>query len=91
MTAINANVNVTEKNNILICLFVEMTASRKPQKPENFNKYVYNINQFAFIWYFFHVCSFFSFVAIFFAKFWKCFDLNDASQSDEQLCLLTVV
>ena len=67
----------SKQNNILICLCVEMTAIRKLQTPENYNKHTFYINQFAFIWYFFHVCSFYRFVALFLAKFWKCMDLND--------------
>ena len=65
---IDTNVKCHQKNNILICLCVKMTRIRKQQTPENYNKYDYCLNQFAFIWYFFHGCSFYRFAAIIFAK-----------------------
>ena len=41
-----------------------MTTIRKQQTPRSYNKIVYCVNQFAFIWYFFHGCSFYCFATI---------------------------
>ena len=49
---------------------------RKQQTQRSYNKNVYCVNQFAFIWYVFHDCSFYSFAKIIFAKIWKYIDLN---------------
>ena len=49
MIPVDAYVNVTEKNDILICLCIKMTVIRKQQIPENHDKYVHYLNKFAFI------------------------------------------
>ena len=41
-----------------------MTTIRKQQTPRSYNKIVYCVNQFAFIWYFFHGCSFYCYATI---------------------------
>ena len=56
------------KTVILICVCVKITTIRKQQNPRSFNKNVYCVDQFAFIWYFFQNCSFYSFWTIIFCK-----------------------
>ena len=70
-----------------------MTTMRKQKTPGSYSKYVYCVNQFAFSWYFFHDCSFYSFVTIIFAKIWNYANLNGdvksrriLSQVGEYLC-----
>ena len=54
-----------------------MTSVGKQQTPRSYNKIVYCVNQFAFIRYFFHGCSFYCFWPIIFAKkIWKYIDLK---------------
>ena len=54
-----------------------MTSVRKQQTPRSYHKIVYCVNQFAFIRYFFHGCSYYCFSAIIFApKIWKYINLN---------------
>ena len=53
-----------------------MTTILKQHTPGSYNKNVYCVNQFAFIWYFFHNCSFNNFGTIIFEKIWKNIDLN---------------
>ena len=56
MNPISANANITKKDD-LIRLCVEITGNRKQYTPENYNKYVYCLNQIVFIWYISHGCS----------------------------------
>ena len=50
MIPIDAYVNITEKNDILICLCIKKNCYKKQQVPENSNIHAHYVNQFAFIW-----------------------------------------
>ena len=45
-----------------------MATIRKQQTPRSYNKIVYCVNQFSFIWYFFRGCSFYCFATIILPK-----------------------
>ena len=62
------NVNVTEKNdifNLSVCL---IDCHKKSKDTRKLQKNVYCVYQFAFIWCFFHHCSFNSFATTIFAR-----------------------